>query len=156
MSDATHYQPVTTGAVAGTEKTAATTGSAAAPQASGLWTRITDKLPFLRTKRGLAVTIVAILVIIGGGLAGLAALHNRNSDGSSTTEPGTTTSSNVISSDAHFFGQSPAVYPSRGCNRNIPSSCQRRCTYGCLKTNTFLQQIPQAQEHGPSRSNGPR
>lgn len=119
MSASTNYQPVTTGAVAGTEKTVATTGTAAAPRATGVWTRITDKLPFLRTKRGLAVTIIAILVIIGGGLAGLAALHNRNSSASSTAGSGTTTNSNAISSDAHFFGQSPPIYPSRGCYQHI-------------------------------------
>lgn len=114
MSTATAYEPVTTGASA--EKTAAGTGSASPPQKAGLWSRITNKAPFLGTKTGLAVTIVAILVIIGGGLAGLAALRNRNGNDGSSGAGGSagTTSSNVISSDAHFYGQSPPVYPSRG------------------------------------------
>lgn len=158
MSATTNYQPVTTGAVPGTEKTVTTIGSAAAPQATGVWTRITDKLPFLRTKRGLAVTIIAILVIIGGGLAGLAALHNRNSNESSTAGPGTTTSSNAISSDEHFFGQSPPIYPSRGCYRHISHLSKDIIFIESTDaySNTFLQQIPLAQEHGPSRSNAPK
>lgn len=113
MSEAKTYQPVTTSMGDGAEKTATATGNAVASPKSGLWTRITNKAPFLSTKRGLAVTILAVLLLIGGGLAGLAALHNRNRDGTLGTEPGSTTSSNVITSDAHFFGQSPAVYPSR-------------------------------------------
>lgn len=95
------------------EKTA--TASEGAPQNAGLWTRFTDKVPFLKTKRGLAVAIVAIAVIIGGGLAGLAALRTRRGDGSSadTGPGGAGSSSNAILSDAHFYGESPPVYPAR-------------------------------------------
>lgn len=113
MSESTAYEPVSASMATGAEKNATATASAAAPQKSGLWTRITNHVPFLRTKRGLAVSIIAILVIIGGGLAGLAALRNRSSDGSSGAGQGAPTSSSAISSDAHFFGQSPPVYPSR-------------------------------------------
>lgn len=103
----------------GVEKTAPTTGTtsaAGAPAKAGLWTRFTDKVPFLKTKKGLAVAIIAILVIIGGGLAGLAALRTRGNSGSTSDGPSGTTSSSVISSDTHFSGQSPAVYPSRKLN----------------------------------------
>lgn len=80
-----------------------------------LWTRITDRFPFLRRKRGIAIVAIATLVIIGGGLAGLAALHNRSgtSGGSSSTGSGGGGSSNAIKSDTYFYGDSPAVYPSR-------------------------------------------
>lgn len=92
-----------------------TTESAAQHGKSGLWARVTDHLPFLRTKRGIAVTVVAILVIVGGGLAGLAALRNRNKsggsgDGGSTGGVGNPT---AITDDAYFYGLSPPVYPSR-------------------------------------------
>lgn len=99
------------------------TAAAAAGGGSGsnkpdLWARITNHLPFLRTKRGIAVAVIAILVIIGGGLAGLASLRNQSNDdvdlggaadgGSGTLNP------NAITDDAYFYGQSPPVYPSRG------------------------------------------
>lgn len=153
MSAATTYQPVTASMGDSAEKNATATGSAVAPPNSGLWNRIINKLPFLGTKRGLTVTIVAILVIIGGGLAGLAALRNRSGDdGTSGTAPGATNSSNAISSDAHFFGQSPAVYPSRGSSHSpliAESVTNDRLTH-------LFQQTLLAQEHGLSRSNAPR
>lgn len=83
----------------------------------GFWTRVTDRFPFLRRKRGIAIVAVATLVVIGGGLAGLAALHNRSSGGggvgSSGPGSGGSGSSNAIASDTHFYGDSPPVYPSR-------------------------------------------
>lgn len=87
----------------------------ASPAQAGLWTRITDKVPFLKTKKGLAITIIAIVVIIGGGLAGLAGLPKPNDKLSRSVGPGEDGSSmqNAISSDSYFFGQSPPVYPSR-------------------------------------------
>lgn len=113
-----------------TTTTTTMTESAARQQhggASGLWARVTDHLPFLRTKRGLAVTVGAILVIVGGGLAGLAALRNRNgsqngrSGGSATGGVGR--NPNAITDDSYFYGQSPPVYPSREWSRPVTRFC---------------------------------
>lgn len=80
----------------------------------GLWTRITDRVPFLRRKRGIAIVVIGVLVIIGGGLSGLAALHSRSpGNGSSSDGSGGGAGSDAIKSDAYFYGDSPAVYPSR-------------------------------------------
>lgn len=113
MAESTSYHPVTI--IDGATKEGATaTKSAAAVSKPGIWTRVTNRLPFLQTKRGVAVTTIAILVIIGGGLAGLAALRNRNGGGGSGSGgSGGTSNPNTITSDAHFYGLSPPVYPSR-------------------------------------------
>lgn len=112
MADQTNYHPVTVmdGAKEGAVTTSAAANAAAHGKNPGLWARITNSLPFLQTKRGILVTIAAILVIVGGGLAGLAALRNRGGDGAGN---GGTTSSNAITNDAVFYGQSPPFYPSR-------------------------------------------
>lgn len=120
MASTTSYHPVTTGGSNGNMKEATTATSTAAPAAGGgspgLWTKITNSLPFLKTKRGIAVAVVAILVIIGGGLAGLAALRNRNNKTSGQGDTsGGGTSANAITNDVYFYGQSPPVYPSREC-----------------------------------------
>lgn len=100
----------------GATTTTASTSAAAAGSAPGLWIRITNHLPFLKTKRGIAVAVAAILVIIGGGLAGLASLRNRDSeDDDSGSGSGTGTNANAITDDSYFYGQSPPVYPSREC-----------------------------------------
>lgn len=113
MSDLTNYHSV----AAKEGVTATTTKQGAAAAHPGLWTRITNHLPFLKTKRGIVVTVAAILIIIGGGLAGLAALHKRNGgssgDGSGADGDGDGVSPNAITSDTHFYGLSPPVYPSR-------------------------------------------
>lgn len=122
MATTTNYQPVTAIDTNGNMKEAATTMATtrAAPAAGGsspgLWTKITNALPFLKTKRGIAVAVIAILVIIGGGLAGLAALRNRSNktSGSGDTSGGGT-NANAITNDVYFYGQSPPVYPSREC-----------------------------------------
>lgn len=109
MPHSTSYQPVMA-------ESAIKTTAASRP---GLWTRITDRLPFLRTKRGIAIAAIVILVIIGGGLAGLAALHNRSSgNGGSSGDTdsdgsGGGSDSDAVKSDVYFYGDSPAVYPSR-------------------------------------------
>lgn len=71
----------------------------------------TKVLPFLHTKKGMAITAAAAVLILGGGLSGLAALHNkgRSSSDSSLTN---STLQQVITNDAFFYGQSPPVYPS--------------------------------------------
>jgi beta-glucosidase len=51
------------------------------------------------------------LVIIGGGLAGLAALPKRSGSWSGAGQDGD--GGDVITDDAYFYGQSPPVYPSR-------------------------------------------
>lgn len=119
MAESTNYQPVTT-AGNGKQGAVATSNSAGAGAGAGASkSGLLNRLPFLRTKRGIAVTVIAILVIIGGGLAGLAALRNRNGNGGSgNSQSGGT--SNAITSDTHFYGQSPPVYPSRELSTLTP------------------------------------
>jgi len=75
----------------------------------GSW--LTRKFPFLGTKKGLIITVIVILVIIGGGLAGLAALPKKDERGGGGAADSAT--ADAITSDVHFYGQSPPVYPSR-------------------------------------------
>lgn len=123
MSESTNYQPV----MAGSGAKEGATATAASSGRPGLWTRITDRFPFLQHKRGVALVVIAILVIIGGGLAGLAALHNRSgsSSGSGGSGNGSGNNPNAIQSDTHFYGQSPAVEPSRKCLSSM-NGCYRR------------------------------
>jgi len=81
----------------------------AEPAAGGSW--LTRKLPFLRTRRGKVVTVIVVLLIIGGGLAGLAALPKKNDRSGSDGSSGVV--ADGITSDAHFYGESPPVYPAR-------------------------------------------
>lgn len=77
---------------------------------------LTRKMPFLQTRRGKIITVIVILVIIGGGLAGLAALpkkNNGNGNGGGSGSVGSGGDSEMITDDGYFYGQSPAVYPSR-------------------------------------------
>lgn len=125
MAADTEYKPVE--ALTSTSAS----GAGAAPAKAGLWTRFTDKVPFLKTKKGLIITIIAILVIIGGGLAGLAALPNRRGTTGSngSTGSGGGSSQNAISNDDYFFGQSPPVYPARKYGLDFgmrPLCCRRR------------------------------
>lgn len=121
MSESTTYQPVMADSAAknGATATAASSGR------PGLWTRITNRFPFLQHKRGVAIVVIAILVIIGGGLAGLAALPNRSgsSSGSGGSGNGAGDNPNAIQSDTHFYGQSPAVEPSRKCLSSMNGCC---------------------------------
>ncbi|KAL2758087.1 glycoside hydrolase family 3 protein [Sodiomyces alcalophilus JCM 7366] len=73
-------------------------------QKPSVFQRFRDRFPFLKTRRGIAVVVIVILAIIGGGLAGLAALPSRKKSGSGDVEP--------ITDDAFFYGLSPPVYPS--------------------------------------------
>jgi beta-glucosidase len=111
MSESTTYQPVMADAAAkeGATATAASHGS------PGLWTRITGRFPFLQRKRGIAIAVIVVLVIIGGGLAGLAALPGRSasSSGGAGSANGAGDNPGAIKSDTYFYGQSPAVQPSR-------------------------------------------
>lgn len=53
-----------------------------------------------------------MLLIVGGGLAGLAALpKHRDAGGRSSGGGGGGVSQ--ITDDSHFYGESPGVYPSR-------------------------------------------
>ncbi|KAK3326335.1 beta-glucosidase [Apodospora peruviana] len=89
-------------------KTAGATTTAAGQQ-GGSW--LTRKVPFLRSRRGKVITVIVILLIIGGGLAGLAALPKNHHDGGADGG-GDGTAADAITSDEHFYGESPAVYPS--------------------------------------------
>lgn len=113
MSESASYQPV----MADSAVKGSATAAEASPGRPGLWTRITNRFPFLQHKRGIAIVVIAILVVIGGGLAGLAALPNRSgsSSGSGGSGNGAEDKPNAIQSDTHFYGQSPAVEPSRKC-----------------------------------------
>lgn len=82
-------------------------------QKPSLIQRLRNRFPFLRTKKGIAVVVLVIVAIIGGGLAGLAALPSK---GGGDNEP--------ITDDVFFYGQSPPVYPSR----------RPLCLYLCLFT----------------------
>lgn len=72
-------------------------------------------MPFLRTKKRIAITAVVAVLIIGGGLAGLAALRNRGGSGpqGQGQGQGPDGGAELITSDTFFYGQSPPVYPSR-------------------------------------------
>lgn len=110
------YQPVMSANHDTVNKGTTVAVSTAHTGKSGLWTRITNRLPFLKTKRGISVAIVAVLIIIGGGLAGLGVLHRSSDKSFSTSGDGGSnggTNSNAITSDTYFYGQSPPVYPSR-------------------------------------------
>ncbi|KAM0510251.1 hypothetical protein ACHAPB_000599 [Verticillium nonalfalfae] len=75
-------------------------------QKPSLFERLRNRFPFLGTKRGIAVVVAVVLLIIGGGLAGLAALPRGNGGHGASDADG------LIKDDAYFYGQSPAVYPS--------------------------------------------
>jgi beta-glucosidase len=90
--------------------------AAAASSSSGSW--VSRHLPFLKTKRGVVITVIVVLVIIGGGLAGLAALPKKNGDGANGSSG---LAADAITSDTYFYGQSPPVYPSR-TYRHMPAT----------------------------------
>lgn len=66
--------------------------------------RLRSRFPFLYTKKGIALVIGVTLLVVGGGLAGLAALP-RDGNGGDDVRP--------IADDAFFYGLSPEVHPSR-------------------------------------------
>ncbi|ROT41385.1 beta-glucosidase [Sodiomyces alkalinus F11] len=69
-----------------------------------VWQRVQAGLPFLKTKKRIIIVLVVLVVIIGGGLAGLAALPSKKTEGSVDREP--------MTDDSFFYGLSPPVYPS--------------------------------------------
>ncbi|KAA8634208.1 hypothetical protein SMACR_06603 [Sordaria macrospora] len=73
---------------------------------------ISRHLPFLKTKRGIVITVAVILLIIGGGLAGLAALPKKGNKSPAGAGDGADGLGDSITSDEYFYGQSPPVYPS--------------------------------------------
>lgn len=92
---------------------------------SGCVSWITHHFPFLRTERGIAIIVAVILVIIGAGLAELAALPKKGNKGTAEAGGGAGNSGYSITSDEHFYGQSPPVYPSRtyACFISKPGIC---------------------------------
>ncbi|ERS98658.1 hypothetical protein HMPREF1624_05445 [Sporothrix schenckii ATCC 58251] len=79
------------------------------------------RLPFLRTQRGLAFTVLSVLLIVGGSLSRLASLgsHNHVDDGGidngsllRTRDSNATAVPGLITDDTYFYGDSPPVYPS--------------------------------------------
>ncbi|KAL1840487.1 hypothetical protein VTJ49DRAFT_439 [Mycothermus thermophilus] len=73
---------------------------------------LAQRFPFLKTKRGIALVVLAVLVVIGGGLAGLAALPKGNGTGSSAGQGDGDGDGELITDDGYFYGLSPPVYPS--------------------------------------------
>jgi beta-glucosidase len=74
----------------------------------------THRFPWLHTKKGIAGVVAIVLVIIGAGLAGLAALpKHREQQSSGGSGGGAGGTNSQITDDEYFYGQSPAVYPSR-------------------------------------------
>jgi hypothetical protein len=74
------------------------------PEKVGCFSRFTQRYPFFRTKRGIAILIIIPIVLLSG-LAGLAALR-RNTYGGGLLN-------GAVLEDWYFYGQSPPVYPSR-------------------------------------------
>jgi beta-glucosidase len=74
---------------------------------------LTQRFPFLKTKRGIAIVVLVILIIIGGGLAGLAALRRGDDGTGSSFGSNGVGDGDVITDDSYFYGLSPPVYPSR-------------------------------------------
>ncbi|KAK5654888.1 hypothetical protein OQA88_6926 [Cercophora sp. LCS_1] len=64
-------------------------------------------LPFFKTKKGIIITILVVLLIIGLGLIGLVALPKHQGPHKGSGIP-----SDAITDDAFFYGKSEAVYPS--------------------------------------------
>ncbi|CAK7199668.1 hypothetical protein SEUCBS139899_002351 [Sporothrix eucalyptigena] len=59
--------------------------------------------------------IIVVVLVLGGGLSGLAALRTRkhnNSDGADNPSGSTSTTPGIITNDTSFYGESPPVYPS--------------------------------------------
>jgi hypothetical protein len=65
--------------------------------------KLRDRFPFLYLKKGIAIVVGVLLLIIGGGLAGLAALPRGESSDAER----------AIVDDSFFYGLSPPTYPSR-------------------------------------------
>ncbi|KAK3365825.1 beta-glucosidase [Lasiosphaeria ovina] len=69
-----------------------------------------QRFQFLKRKR--YALPIGLLLIIGAGLAGLAALRNGGSGPGPAANSGDGGDAAAITSDVHFYGQSPPVYPS--------------------------------------------
>ncbi|KAI2467051.1 glycoside hydrolase family 3 protein [Annulohypoxylon bovei var. microspora] len=84
-------------------------GQAALPQQPSWWTKQQQRFPILQKKRGVAL-VIGIMILPLFGLLGLLALRNRGSNnGGATGEAG---SSDLVTDDTYFYGQSEPVYPS--------------------------------------------
>jgi len=81
---------------------------------------LTQRFPFLRTRRGIAIVVGMVLLIIGAGLAGLAALHRGGGGGGAAAATTGNSSDGVITNDTYFYGMSPPVYPSRKFGVSLP------------------------------------
>ncbi|OAA59049.1 beta-glucosidase [Niveomyces insectorum RCEF 264] len=63
------------------------------------------KVPFLRTRKGIAITVLTVVLVLGGGLSGLAALRTRHHGHDAPN--GNNSNSNaggVITNDTYFYG----------------------------------------------------
>lgn len=96
-----------TGTTAEKPAAAPTSAGAGAAGRPGRWTRLRERFPILKKKRGIAILCAVPLVLLSG-LAGLAALPGKSSGGR-----GGPSDDGVTRDDAEFYGLSPAVYPSR-------------------------------------------
>ncbi|KAI1778099.1 glycoside hydrolase family 3 protein [Hypoxylon cercidicola] len=84
---------------------------AMSPNRSTWWGRLQQRFPILQKKRGKAL-LVALLILPLFGLLGLLALRNRGDGGSGNGAGGADGSSELITDDTYFYGQSEPVYPS--------------------------------------------
>ncbi|KAI9172450.1 putative beta-glucosidase M [Paramyrothecium foliicola] len=74
----------------------------------GAYSTFTQRYPFFKTKRGIAL-LIAVPLILLGGLAGLAALPGKSSGSGNNGQ--SSGAQDAIRDDSHFYGQSPPVYP---------------------------------------------
>ncbi|KAJ9156061.1 Beta-glucosidase [Pleurostoma richardsiae] len=77
--------------------------------------RLGRRFPWQKNKKRFAIWLAVLLLIIGGGLSGLAALrhHSEAKGASSQSSSGDgDPSGDSITNDSHFYGQSPPAYPS--------------------------------------------
>lgn len=98
--------PAPAAALASQSASGADKSSSAGPKQSWV-TKLTQRFPILRKKRGIALVVGVPLVLLSG-LAGLAALPGNSSNQGHGPDR-----DSIIRDDAEFYGRSPPVYPSR-------------------------------------------
>lgn len=74
-------------------------------------TRLRNRYPFLKTRKGIITVCIAVTLVLLCGLAGLAALRRGGGAGADGSDGGPG-SAFVVHEDTFFYGQSEPVYPS--------------------------------------------
>ncbi|CAK7274258.1 hypothetical protein SEPCBS119000_006077 [Sporothrix epigloea] len=75
-------------------------------------TRKSSKMPCPKTRRGIVASLVTVVLLVSGGLTGLAALQTTAVKKYSALQARGDSVPGLITEDTHFYGQSPPVYPS--------------------------------------------